>query len=1079
MVKRHHLFNGKSGMRVLRLGGICVLCSFSLPSALAYSHSAVHAYHHAVHWQDEITVQGTVRDESNGQPLAGVTVTIKGTSQATTTNEQGVYSIDKVPASATLVFTSIGMEPREVDVASQTTIDVTMVIALGNIDEVVVVGYGTQKKETVTGAVSQVRGDDLKKSPSVNLSNTMAGRVAGLVATNNSGEPGGDGSGLRIRGTNTLGDSGPLVVIDGIPARAGGLERLNPADVENVSVLKDASAAIYGARAANGVILVTTKRGKTGKPQLSYNFNQGFSQATVIPQLADAVQYAEMRNELEIFKLPVEEWQDALNGFNNDGLYRRENGSTVTAPFDPEDRRLFADGSDPWGHPNTDWYGETLKDWSPQSKHNLQLEGGSEDFRYLMSLGYLTQDGYYKNSATGYDQYDIRVNLDANVNKYIKTQFGILGRQEDRHFPTKSAATIFRMLMRGNPTMPAYWPNGMPGPDIEHGENPVVIATDQTGYDRNKRYYFQTNGQVEILIPGVEGLKVTANAAVDKYVRNNKRWEIPWTLYTWQGGYQEDGVTPELVGGLRGPADPRLNQGTEEQMNVLLGTVVTYDKVFGDHTLNVLAGVNRETIRNDNFSAFRRFFISNNIDYLFAGGDAEKDNNGGAWERARQNYFGRVNYNYKGKYIAELLWRYDGSYMFPKDSRYGFFPGAMLGWMISEEDFWKDNVPFVNYFKIRASYGQMGNDNIYYDDLLQEYQYFSTYGFGSYIINGDMVKSLAESRVPNMFITWEVANNYNLGFDFQFMDGKFNAEFDLFKNHRESILWRRNASIPQSTGMTLPAENIGKVDNSGFDFNLGYRDTFGELGFSASVNGGYAKNKIIFWDEAPGAPQWQQSTGSPIGAELYYLYDGVFRDQAEIDANTIDYSDITGNLRPGDMKYQDYDGDGKITPDDRVRRDRNNIPTFQGGLNLGLTYKNFDLTVLFQGAAGGELRVGTDESGAIGNYLLDFYENRWTVENPSSEHPRITDRSDQYYSYNNTYWLRSSDYIRLKNLELGYNVPSSLLEKAKISNARIYISGQNLLTWSKMKVYDPEVQNSLGQYYPQSRLINGGIMVSF
>ncbi|MGO3265397.1 MAG: TonB-dependent receptor plug domain-containing protein, partial [Sphingobacteriaceae bacterium] len=281
MVKRHHLFNGKNGMRALSFGGICMLCGFVSPSALAYSHPALSSYSHAVHWQEEITVQGTVRDESNGQSLAGVTVTIKGTSQATTTDEQGSFTLENVPVSATLVFTSIGMESKEIPVANQTNIDVRLVTALDNIDEVVVVGYGTQKKETVTGSVAQVRGDDLQKSPSVNLSNSLAGRIPGLVATNTSGEPGGDGSGLRIRGTNTLGDSGPLVVIDGIPARAGGLERLNPADIENVSVLKDASAAIYGARAANGVILVTTKRGKIGKPLLSYNFNQGFSQATV------------------------------------------------------------------------------------------------------------------------------------------------------------------------------------------------------------------------------------------------------------------------------------------------------------------------------------------------------------------------------------------------------------------------------------------------------------------------------------------------------------------------------------------------------------------------------------------------------------------------------------------------------------------------------------------------------------------------------------------------------------------------------------------------------------------------------
>ncbi|WP_197734201.1 SusC/RagA family TonB-linked outer membrane protein [Sphingobacterium daejeonense] len=478
---------------------------------------------YASYWQEQITVRGTVKDISSGQPLAGVTVTVKGTNQATTTDDQGNYELEGVPGSATLVFSSIGMESREVAVSNQTTVNMELTATSDNIDEVVVVGYGTQKKATVTGAVSAVKGDELKKSPAVNLSNTIAGRIAGVTAVNRSGEPGEDGSGIRIRGSNTLGDSSPLIVIDGVPARAGGFERLNPADIENISVLKDASAAIYGARAANGVVLVTTKRGKTGKPTLSYTFNQGFSQPTVIPKLADASQYAELRNELEIYKLPVEEWQAATDAFLNTGSYTKPNGDILSAPFTQEDIQKFADGSDPWGHPNTDWYKETLKNWSPQAKHNLQLDGGSEDFRYLMSLGYLNQDGYYKNSANGYKQYDIRLNLDANVNKYVKLQFGMMGRQEDRSFPTKSAGTIFRMTMRGNPTMPAYWPNGMPGPDIENGENPVVISTDASGYDRNKRYYFQTNGQIDIQIPGVEGLKVTGTAAVDKYIRNNKK----------------------------------------------------------------------------------------------------------------------------------------------------------------------------------------------------------------------------------------------------------------------------------------------------------------------------------------------------------------------------------------------------------------------------------------------------------------------------------------------------------------------------------------------------------------------------
>ncbi|RQP17523.1 MAG: TonB-dependent receptor, partial [Parapedobacter sp.] len=914
--------------------------------------------------KQQSTVVGIVTSSSDGLRLAGVSVSIKGTGQGVSTDEEGRYAIENVPTGAVLVFSMVGYTTKEETVGNRNMIDVILEPTTSDLEEVVVVGYGTQRRETITGSVASVKSAELMKSPTVNVSNALAGRLPGVVATQSSAEPGYDGASIRIRGTNTLGNSGPLIVIDGIPARAGGFERISPADIDNISVLKDASAAIYGARAANGVILITTKRGKTGKPSLSYTFNQAFSQPTVIPELADAVQYSEMRNELEIFKLPVDEWAAAQAAFRESGSYTRNDGSVLTAPASPEDMRLYADGSDPWGHPNTDWYGAALKNWSPQSQHNLQISGGTEDIKYLTSIGYQTQDAYYKKSATGYEQYDVRINLDANINKYISTKIGLLGRQEDRHFPTKSAATIFRMLMRGIPTEPAFWPNGMPGPDIEYGENPVVITTDQTGYDRDKRYYFQTNGQVDITIPWVEGLKFSGTASVDKYIKKTKRWEIPWYLYTWQGDYEDDGVTPLLVRGQRGPADPRLTQGDEDQLNVLLGGVLTYDRTFGDHTLNLLAGVNRETIRNDNFNAFRRYFISTSIDYLFAGGEAEKNNGGGAWERARLNYFGRVGYNFRSKYIAEFLWRYDGSYMFPESSRYGFFPGVMAGWMISEENFWKDGVPFVNYLKLRGSYGQMGNDNIEYDGTLQEYQYFSTYGFGTYIVGNELVKSLYESRVPNSFITWEVANNYNIGLDGQLMDNKFNFTVEWFKNRRESILWRRNASIPQTTGMTLPAENIGIVENGGWDFAVGYTDQFGDLSLTVGLNGGYAKNKIIFWDEAPGAPEWQQSTGRTINSGLYYIYDGVFRDEAEIAANTLDYSSVTNSLRPGDMKFVDYNNDGKITSDDRVRRDKNTIPTFQGGLNIGLQYKGFDLTLLFQGAAGGELRVGTDESGA-------------------------------------------------------------------------------------------------------------------
>ncbi len=1016
-------------------------------------------------------VTGTVTDNESREGVPGVTVTVKGTTRGVLTDVSGKFRIEVVNDNSVLVFSMVGYLPQEITVGSRNVVDVIMATDNQHLSEVVVVGYGVQKKETVTGSVVSVKGDELIKSPAVNLSNSLAGRLPGVVAVNRSGEPGYDGSAIRIRGSNTLGNNDALIVIDGIPNRSGGLQRLNPADIESISVLKDASAAIYGARAANGVILITTKKGTTGKPELSYSFNQGYSQPTVIPKMTNSAQYAEMLNDLNIYALPVSEWAGANQAYKTTGVFTRPNGVQRVAPFSPEAIQKLSDGSDQWNYPNTDWFEATLKDWSPQVRHNLQLTGGGDNIKYFTSLGYQDQDAYYKNSATGYSQYDLRLNLDAKINDYINVSIGALAREEVRKYPTKGAGAIFRMLMRGKPQMPAYWPNGLPGPDIEYGENPVVITTNQTGYDRDKQDYFQTNGQLDIKIPGVTGLKLTGTAALDKRVRSRKLWTIPWTLYERGSGTEPDG-TPSLVASTRGPAEPNLNQYSENQLNVLLGATLSYDRTFGKHTVGALAGTNRETIEGDDMGAYRRFFVSSAIDQMFAGGDLEKNNWGGAYEQARLNYFGRFTYNFSEKYLAELLWRYDASDIFPKETRYGFFPGVMLGWVVSEESFMKNN-PVLSYLKVRGSWGQMGNDQV------SRYQYLATYGFSSYIIDGQEYKTLAESRIPNTNITWEVANNANIGIEGSVLKDRLSFEIDLFNNLRTQILTARNASVPQSTGLTLPNENIGKVRNRGWEFNLGWRDKIGELSYNISVNGGYAKNKILFWDEAEGAPLWQQSTGSPMGTFLMYEYDGVFKDQAEIDANPINYSSIIGSLRPGDMKYKDIDGDGKITPDDRIRPDFNNTPLFQGGLVLGGQYRNFDLSILFQGAAGAKQYVSAGEMGSIGNFFLDIYENRWTIDNPSSEHPRIAERGDQYYSYNNTYWFRSRDYIRLKNLELGYTLPANLTNRFKMNNLRVYVNGLNLITWDKLKVLDPESDSTTGQYYPQARLINAGLTVTF
>ncbi len=1033
------------------------------------------------------TITGTLVDEQSGDPLIGASVLVKGTSSGTVTDVDGTYTLQASPQDI-LIFSYTGYATQEVPVGDLT--EISPKLTSGQIlDEVVVVAYGKQKKATVTGAVVGVQGAELVQSPSVNLGASLAGRLPGVVVVQPSGEPGADNANINIRGQNTLGNSSPLVVIDGIPDRDGGLARLNPEDIESISVLKDASAAIYGARAANGAILITTKRGQIGKPSISYNFNQGWSQPTVLPQMSNAVEYANIMNELPIYQtVPTDEWETAWQSIQTTGTYDSptDGVGTVNANFSPEAVELHRNGSDPWGHPDEDWFDATFVNWAPQSKHNLQVSGGTPNVRYLASLGYLNQEASYRNTATSYEQYNLRINLDADVNDYISTSLGVVLRREDRNFPTENAAAIFRMLMRGRPTEPAVWPNGLPGPDIENGQNPVVITTNATGFDAAPTDYLQTQGSIELRAPFLEGLQLTLSGAVDQNNSSRRIWQTPWRLWAWDGStFEADGVTPMLTSSVRSNfRDPRLRQSNSSVLNTNLSSRLNYDRTFGDdHSLGLMVGVTRETFTGENFNAFRRNFISTAVDQLFAGGTLQQETGGSAYERARLGYYGRAQYNYREKYLAEFIFRYDGSYIFPESDRFGFFPGVLLGWNVSNEDFF--NVPGVDLLKIRASYGQMGNDQVFFRGQLQEFAYLSLYGFEEFPINSVVETTLRESLLANPSFTWERANNFNVGFDAVLFNNRVDATVEYFFNRRSQILIQETGSTPATSGISdlLPPVNAGIVENRGFEFNLGYNSNANNaFRWRAGVNGGYAQNEVVFMDEVPGAPDYQLMEGKPIGAFLVYESDGVFRDQAEIDATELDYSAVTARLLPGDMKFRDVNGDGIIDGDDQVRIDQNGQPTFNFGANFTASYGGFDLTMLLQGATGARLRVQT-ESGDIGNYLKHSHDNRWSIDNPSTEHPRLASRGDTYYTGgnygNNTYWLFSKNYIRLKNLELGYRLPASLTERIRIDGLRVYVNGLNLLTFDSLDFFDPESNNGAGTYYPQSRIINLGANLTF
>jgi TonB-linked SusC/RagA family outer membrane protein len=605
--------------------------------------------------QREIT--GLVSDRQ-GLPLPGVSVIVKGTTIGVVTGADGRFSL-VIPANAEILqFSFVGMRTLEMPIAGKVTFAVVLEEETIGIEEVVAIGYGTQKITTVTGAVSDVKGEKLMAAPSINFSNSISGRLPGVVAVTRSGEPGSDGSTIRIRGANTLGDNSPLVVVDGIANR--GLERLSSSDIESVTVLKDASAAIYGARAANGVILVTTKRGKKGEPKVDITYNEGWSMPTVIPETADAATYLEMLNEISVYAGQQPKYSDEII-------------------------QNYREGTDPWKYPNTDWYGETFQKAASQRSANVSINGGQEKLTYFISAGTTFQDGIYKNSATYYKQSNFRINLDGELSKNVKYGVDVAAREQNRNYPTRSAGDIFSMLRRGKPNMHAYWPNGMNGPDIEYGNNPVVVTTNQTGYDKNKTTNLETKANLEINIPWVKGLSVSGNASMDWQLDNDKRWEIPWYLYSWDGVTYDDNNVPVLVEGKKGFTNPELEQEMEDAKRITLNALANYQtSINNQHNLKLLVGTERITGESMEFSAYRKYFVSAAIDELFAGGDAEKTNSGASSSEARMNYFGRFNYDFESKYLFEFVWRYDGSFIFPKDKRFGFFPGVSAGWRISE-----------------------------------------------------------------------------------------------------------------------------------------------------------------------------------------------------------------------------------------------------------------------------------------------------------------------------------------------------------------------------------------------------------
>ena len=1029
------------------------------------------------------SLSGSVVDGAG--PLPGVTIIEKGTNNGTTSDFDGNYTLTTSGQDAVLVFTYIGFLTQEIPVGTSSTIDVQLIEDVQGLEEVVVTGYGTQKKATLTGSIATISGEALVKSASPNLGTALAGKVAGLYIDTGNGAPGADNPAIRIRGTNTFNNSSALIVIDGIPNRAGGLGRINPADIESISVLKDASAAIYGARAANGVILVTTKRGKKGDAKVKITSNYGWQNFTTTPDMLRGEEYMDLVNVLNVYKLPVPEWNSA--NASRGQAFTRPNGEVIQPTYPTDRIQNTALGADPWNYPNTDWMEEVQRRNAPTSRQNIQVTGGNEDVTYLASAGYLRQDVNFKNAPKGFTQYDLRLNLDAKINDFLSLDVGLYSRQEENYQSTNSPAGVFNDLVRQYPWFPAYWPSGEFGPDIENGNNPAIRVTDEPGYDNNSRNFVQSNIALNLKVPGVEGLLIRGNISYDKMNLDYKRWERPWELYTWDGINQN---SSGLTAASRGPGDPSLRNSHTTLTDITATINVEYEKNLGDHYIKLLGGITREESEQSYITAFKRFFLSNDLDQLSFGGQDGQSSAGSAYQIARLNYYGRLNYNFKEKYLLEMVFRYDGSYLFPEDKRYGFFPGGSAGWVLSKEDFFKDNVSFIDYFKLKGSYGKLGNDNV------APFQFLASYGFAATGL-GNVYTTAYETKVPNPNITWETQTSQNFGFDLRALNNRLSVGFEVFKNLREDILTLPNKTLPSYSGITPPAQNIGEFQNTGIEITLGYNgETNSGLTYNFSFNVSDSNNKLIFVDEPDFADRpWQRETGGEIGRPLLYSFDGVFRSQSEVDSESLDYSAIAPVLKPGDARVVDYNGDGKITVEDKSRVGGSVFADTQMGFNTALSYKNFDFNMFWNGAAGG---FNTYEwsfmSGTLANVQRDVYDRAWSLDNTNAPAPRLADRGDQWYSNQTDYALITRDFIRLKSLELGYNFPENMSSKIGAESIRLSVSGTNLITITDFP-FDPEViQNGVdinntrnsggaavnnGGAYPLLKTITTGIQITF
>jgi len=1013
-------------------------------------------------------VAGTVKD-SKGIPLPGVTVMIKGTTLGIVTDNDGNFRMSAPVDAKTLVFSFVGMKSQELTLSGKPNFTIVMVEEAVSMDDVVVVGYGTTKKETLTGAISSVKTDALLRSPNASIASTLAGQLTGLTSVASSGQPGKEDPAIYIRGLGSLssGASQPLILVDGVERS---FFQMDPNEIDNVTVLKDASStAVFGVRGANGVVLVTTRHGEEGKAKISVTSSGGVQAPTREVGLADSYTFANVFNEMD----------------QNDGK--------TTRTFSQYQLDRFRLGDEPIMYPNTNWVKALMKDYSVQTQHNVNISGGTKNARYFASVGMLYQNGLLKqlpgqrfDDNFSYKRYNYRTNLDIDFTPTTTLALGIGGIIAD----TQSPNTTFYAAYRSNP---------MAGPGLVDGKlvvsdastfpgvtisNPLVNTFGKNtnrALDNTMNFDLSLKQKLDVITKGLSFEVKAANNTSYNFTKSrygNNEILTPFyksTLYNPGMLLTDPAFDKSLIYRIAGK-DPQLNyqEANSKNRNWYFEANLRYNRKVGDHNFGTLVLYNQS----------KRYYPTQFPEL----------------PTAYIGLVGRQTYDYKLKYLAEFNVGYNGSENFAPGRRYGLFPAGSLGYVLTEERFMKDQ-KIINYLKIRGSIGLVGNDNIgtnrylYYPGaykidlpatMVQDNGLSSGYNFG--VNSPTVLMSTQEQRLGNPDVTWETSLKQNIGMDIAFFQSRLKITADVFQEKRKDILINRG-TIPGYAGFTslnLPVMNLGQVNNHGYEIEAKWNQTTNKLSYWITGNVSYARNKIIFQDEVTPNFPYMLRTGNSVGDNFGYVSTGFYK-TTDFDASgklVAGLPDPLLKVYPGDIKYKDLNNDGKITPDDVQKIGDSLIPVYTAGLNYGIEYKGFSLTMNWTGVTGRTVQINDDFKVPLqeSRDLFQFYvDHRWTPETAETATlPRVSTVSRTNNNKGSAVWLRDGSYLKLKNATLGYSFSNQpVLKRLGISTLRITFTGYNLLTFDYLKILDPEGTPTFASTYPIIKIYNLGLNITF